>query len=158
EGEAKKIEKKVSLEGALPPALRRFLGAVFVYNLSATSDAFFVLRAQDLGLALWKTMALVALMSFVQANVSLPAGVISDRFGRRGVVAAGWVVAALQLLGFGFATTELELAGLFVLVGLSLGLTEGNEKALLTDLAPSELKGTALGFYNLALGVALLAA
>ncbi len=158
ESEARPVERKVSLAGALTPELRRYLLAVFVFNLSATSDAFFVLRAQQLGLALWKTMALVAAMSVIQSIVSLPAGVLSDRIGRRGLVAAGWVLAALQLLGFGWASSELELAGLFVAVGLYLGLTEGNETALLADLAPKELKGTAVGFYSLARGAALLAA
>lgn len=143
---------------ALTPSLRRYLVAVFFFNLSVTSDAFFVLRAQELGLALWMSMALVALMCLVQACVSLPAGILADRIGRRGLVAVGWVLGALQLFGFGFATSPLELAGLFVLVGLYLGLSEGNEKALLADLAPGALKGTAFGLYNLALGVALLVA
>ncbi len=158
ETEARGLEKKFSLEGALPPHLRRFLLAVFVFNLSAASDAFFLLRAQELGLALWKTMSLVLLMSVVQASISLPAGVVSDRLGRRGIVAIGWGVAGLQLVGFAFARSELELLGLFLLVGVFLGLTEGNEKALLTDLAPKELKGTAFSAYNGALGAALLAA
>lgn len=158
ESEHRPVEKKLSLEGALPPELRRYLAAVFLFNLSATSDAFFVLRAQELGLALWKTFALVLIMSVVQASIALPAGAASDRLGRRGIVAIGWVVGGLQLLGFAFATDGLQLAALFALVGLYLGLTEGNEKALLTDLAPGALKGTAFGFYNLTLGVALLAA
>jgi len=158
EGEAKPLAKKLSLAGALPPVLRRYLVAVFVFNLSATSDAFFLLRAQELGVPLWGTFALVGVMSVVQAALSYPAGILSDKLGRRELVAAGWVVGGLQLLGFGFATTFLELAGLFVLVGVYLGLTEGNEKALLTDLAPKELKATALGFYSLAAGVALLVA
>ncbi len=149
---------RLSLAGALPPALRRYLAAVFVFNLSMVSDAFYVVRAQELGLPLWQVFGLVLIMSVVQASVSVPAGILSDRLGRRFLVAIGWVVSGLQLLGFGFATTGLELSGLFVLVGLFLGLTEGNEKALLTDLAPAELKGTAFGFYNLALGVALLVA
>ncbi|HZV03096.1 MAG TPA: MFS transporter [Planctomycetota bacterium] len=140
------------------PGLWRYLAAVFVFNLSMVSDAFYVVRAQELGLPLWQVFGLVLIMSVVQASVSVPAGILSDRLGRRGLVALGWVVSGLQLLGFGFATTGLELSGLFVLVGLFLGLTEGNEKALLTDLAPAELKGTAFGFYNLALGVALLVA
>ncbi len=158
EGEAKPLARKFSLEGALPPQLRRYLVAVFFFNVSATSDAFFMLRAQELGVPLWETFVLVGIMSVVQAGLSYPAGVLSDRLGRRGLVAAGGGVGALQLLGFGFARDGVELALVFALAGLYLGLSEGNEKALLADLAPKELKATALGFYNLAAGLALLAA
>lgn len=152
------LQKKFTLRGTLPPGFLRFLAAVFVFNLSATSDAFLVLRAQEIGLPLWVTFALVGLMNVTLAFVSFPSGVLSDRLGRRRFLAAGWVIFGLMLLGFAYATTAVHLAGLFVLYGLYLGLTEGVEKALLTDLAPEESRGTAFGYFQVVVGVAALPA
>jgi MFS family permease len=81
-----------------------------------------------------------------------------DRVGNRRLLAAGWLVFSVQLLGFAYATTVVHLAALLVLYGLYLGLTEGVEKALLTDLAPEESRGTAFGYFHVAVGAAALPA
>ncbi len=153
EGRAK-LQKKFSFKGTLSPGLWRFLIALFVFNLSATSDAFLVLRSQEIGLPLWGTFLLIALMNLILSVVSFPTGILSDRIGRRGILAGGWLLFALQLLGFAYASNAIHLVGLFVLYGVYLGMTEGVEKALLTDLAPEEFRGTAFGYFYLAIGVA----
>lgn len=152
------IKKKFSLSGSLTPPLRRYLLAVFVFNLSVSSDAFLTLRAQELGLPLWGTFSLIGLMNIMLALVSFPTGILSDRLGRRRFLAAGWMIFSVQLLGFAFATTVWHLAFLFILYGIYLGMTEGVEKALVTDFAPEEYRGTAFGYLQLAVGIAALPA
>ena len=152
------IKKKFSLSGSLPPSLRRYLLAVFVFNLSVTSDAFLTLRAQELGLPLWGTFALIGLMNVMLSFVSFPSGVLSDRLGRRRFLAAGWMIFGVQLVGFAFATTVWHLVVLFILYGVYLGMTEGVEKAFVTDLAPEEYRGTAFGYLQLVVGITALPA
>ncbi len=152
------IKKKFSLTGSLPPSLRRYLVAAFVFNLSVTSDAFLTLRAQELGLPLWGTFSLIGLMNVMLSVVSFPVGILSDRLGRRRFLAAGWMIFAVQLIGFGFATAVWHLVVLFILYGIYLGMTEGVEKAFVTDLASEEYRGTAFGYLQLTTGIAALPA
>jgi MFS family permease len=83
----------------------------------------------------------------------MPFGALSDRIGRRSVIVAGWGIYALAYLGFALASTELHAWLLFALYGLFYGLTEGVEKALLTDLADPSQRGGAFGWYNFAIGI-----
>lgn len=151
-------KKKFTLRGTLPGGLRRLLVAFFVFNLSYTSDAFLTLRAQELGLPLWATFSLIGLMNVILAFVSFPVGAWSDRVGRKRFLGAGWAIYAALLVGFAFAASTRHLAALFVLYGVHLGMTEGVEKALVTDLAPEESRATAFGYMQLAAGVAALPA
>lgn len=88
----------------------------------------------------------------------MPFGTLSDRIGRRGVIITGWGVYALAYVGFGLATTELQIWLLFAWYGLFYGMTEGVEKAYLSDLAQPEERGSAFGWYNFAVGVGALPA
>ena len=89
---------------------------------------------------------------------TMPFGALSDRIGRRGVIVSGWGVYALAYMGFAFARTELHVWLLFAFYGLFYGLTEGVEKALLTDIADPAERGAAFGWYNFAIGVGALPA
>lgn len=142
----------------LPRALWPFFIALFVFRLSAFSDNMLVQRAKEIGLALPWTFVLLGIAAFTSSVASWPTGKLSDRIGRRGLLFVGWTLYAAELVGFAFPLRSWQLAGLFALHGIYLGLTEGVASALLADLAPREVRGTAFGLFHGVMGVAALPA
>ncbi|MEA4884082.1 MAG: MFS transporter [Clostridia bacterium] len=137
---------------------RSLLLITVVFTLGNSTDAFLVLRARDLGLDVVQVLALLALFSVVASLTAYPAGVVSDRLGRRGVIIAGWTVYGLIYLGFAFAQSAWHVWVLYSLYGAYYGLTEGAAKALVADVVPSAKRGTAYGLYNAAIGISALPA
>nr|WP_256248628.1 MFS transporter [Pseudomonas sp. NBRC 111124] len=142
----------------LGPPYWRLIGLAMVFTLARFSEAFLLLRAQDMGLApLWAPAVLV-LMALAYSLSAYPAGALSDRVGRRGVLmmGLGLLIAADLLLALlpGWAGLALGVAAW----GLHLGFTQGIFAALIADSAPANLRGTAFGLFNLLTGVALLVA
>jgi len=132
------------------------LGAVL--TLARFSEAFLVLRAQDLGLALALAPLVLVAMNLVYTAVAYPAGVAADRGHPRALL--GWGFAALIAADLLIAATS-GLVALFagiVLWGMHMGLTQGLLSALVADSAPVRLRGTAFGVFYLVSGAALLAA
>jgi MFS family permease len=84
---------------------------------------------------------------------SVPGGILSDRMGRKAVIVTGWIVYALVYAGFAAAGEQWQAWALFTVYGIYFGLTEGVEKALVADLAPAHLRGSAFGLYHLAVGL-----
>jgi MFS family permease len=142
----------------LGPAYWRLIGLATLFTLARFSEAFLLLRAQDMGLApLWAPAVLV-LMALAYSASAYPAGVLSDRLGRRNVlmVGLGLLIAADLLLALlpGWAGLALGVAAW----GLHLGFSQGVFAAMIADSAPANLRGTAFGLFNLLTGVALLVA
>jgi MFS family permease len=129
-----------------------------VFTLGNSSDVFLLLQATRLGVAPVLVPVLWALLNLVKALFNVPGGVLSDRFGRRPLLIAGWSIYAAVYLGFGLAGAVWQVWVLFAAYGLYFGATEGVEKALVADFVPAERRGAAFGFYNLALGIAALPA
>ncbi len=138
--------------------LRTYLLVLFLFTLGNSSDAFLLLRAAQLGVAPAHIPLLWAFFHVVKMFSSMPFGALSDRIGRRGVIVAGWGVYALAYTGFAFAESGLHAWLLFAVYGLFYGLTEGVEKALLTDISDPAERGAAFGWYNFAVGVGALPA
>jgi MFS family permease len=129
-----------------------------VFTLGNSSDVFLLLRATQLGVAPALVPVLWALLNLVKALFNVPGGALSDRFGRRPLLIAGWSIYAAVYLGFGLAGAVWQVWALFAAYGLYFGAIEGVEKALVADFVPAERRGAAYGFYNLALGIAALPA
>lgn len=127
-----------------------------VFTMARFSEAFLVLRAQGVGLAMALVPVVLIVMNVVYAATSAPIGRLSDRMDRRLLLAAGLGVlvladAALAWLG--------SIPGVLVgaaLWGLHMGVTQGLFAALVADAAPPRLRGTAFGVFNFATGVTLL--
>ena len=134
------------------------VGLAAIFTLARFSEAFLLLRAQSEGLALAWVPAMLVVMNVVYALAAWPAGELSDRFGRFGVLTVGFaLLAAADLVlafGAGIAAVTLGVA----LWGLHMGLTQGLLAALVADTAPAALRGTAFGLFNFVTGLAMLAA
>lgn len=138
--------------------LRRYLLILLLFTLGNSSDAFLLLRANDLGVRAAHLPLLWAWFHVVKAGSTLPLGALSDRMDRRRLIIAGWAVYALVYLGFARATEAWHAWALFAAYGLFYGLTEGVEKALLADLAPAHARAGAFGWHAFALGAGALPA
>ena len=142
----------------LPRSFRVFLAVLLVFTLGNATDAFLLLRAAELGVAQSVIPLLWAALHVSKAIFSIAGGKLSDRFGARRSIVAGWLIYALVYAGFAVASSPWHVWGLFVVYGLFYGLTEAPEKALVAILAPAESRGAAFGAYHFVIGVAALPA
>ena len=156
-----KVEAKVKLDTPLPRFPRpylRYLAASALFGLGNSSNAFLILRTRDLGASLPQTILIYAGFNLVAALASYPAGAMSDRLGRRNILALGFVVFFASYLGFGLSRDPAVVAGLFLLYGLFQGVFRAAGKTLAIDLAPAELRASGVGWYGAAVGLSGLIA
>jgi MFS family permease len=132
------------------------LGTVF--TLARFSEAFLLLRAQSVGLALMFVPSIMLIMNVIYALTAWPAGALSDKLGRYGILISGFLVLVLADLTLAFGTSIFVIAVGAALWGLHMGMTQGLLASLVADTAPAELRGTAFGMFNLVTGVATLLA
>lgn len=132
------------------------LGAVF--TLARFSEAFLVLRAQDVGLSVGSVPVVMIVMNVVYASAAYPAGVAADRLSRRRLLVAGFsALVAADVLLAAARTPALVFAGT-ACWGLHMALTQGLMSTLVADAAPARLRGTAFGVLHIVIGLALLLA
>jgi MFS family permease len=155
--------KEISGEGllgwrSLDNRFKGFLGILILFTLGNSSDAFLMLRAQTLGLSTTEIFLLVAGFNLVISLSSYPAGILADRLGRRKLIICGWLIYAAIYFGFGMAAAAWHVGALYILYGLYYGAFQGAASAWVADLVPSDRRGTAYGFFNGAIGVAVFPA
>lgn len=130
-----------------------------LFSLGNSSDAFLILRAnQDLGVSLALIPILYVAFNAVYSALSIPAGLLADVVGRRQLAVAGYVVFAVTYAAMAIAQSELSAWLIFLLYGVYMGISDGNSRALLAELAPRDRQGTAFGFYHGVVGLAALPA
>ncbi len=135
-----------------------YLGVLLLFTLGNSTDAFLLLRANQLGVAVALAPILWAFLNLIKAATGTWGGALSDRFGRKPLIIAGWLIYAGVYFGFARANAVWHAWALFALYGLFYAMTEGTEKALVADLVPSARRGAAFGWYNLAIGLGALPA
>ncbi len=146
------------LEGKMGGRFWAFLGVLVLFTLGNSTDAFLLLRANQLGVAAALIPIVWALLNVVKAITNTPGGILSDRLGRKPLIVAGWLVYAAVYFAFARAHAAWQAWALFAAYGLYFGLTEGVLSALVADLVPANRRGAAFGWYNLAIGIAALPA
>ncbi|MEN6483143.1 MAG: MFS transporter [Anaerolineaceae bacterium] len=154
-------ETKVSSKAEMPKFAFKSLGKPFmvfmiivgIFDLGNSSDAFLVLRAQERGLNVMGVLGMLITFNLVYTVVSAPAGSLSDKIGRRKLIIGGWLVYSIIYFGFALAKTGWQVWALYAVYGLYYGLAYGTTKALIADLVPETLRGTAYGTYNAILGI-----
>jgi MFS family permease len=148
---------KFSLSG-FSPVLKANLAVSLFFSLGTFSYAFFVLRAQDVGMQIAFIPVAYMFYNLIYSFSAIPAGLVSDIVGRRKVILAGYLLFATTCLGFGFFSSQFAIFVLFGLYGVFMAIIESVQRAYVSDLAPKELRGTALGVYQGTIGIAALPA
>lgn len=142
---------KVSFRGLGRP-FAMFLLIVGAFELGNSADAFLVLRAQSLGTSVLGVLGMLVVFNLVYSLISTPAGALSDRVSRKAVIVGGWLAYAAIYLGIGLAGKAWNMWVLYAAYGAYYGTAYGTARALVADLVPAELRGTAYGAYSTVVG------
>ena len=134
------------------------LAAVLLFTLGNSTDAFLLLRLADAGVPASGVALVWSAFHAVKMLATYAGGRLSDRWGRRPMVTAGWMVYAAVYLAFAVVDSSPAVIATFLAYGLYFGLTEPVEKAWVADLVPERLRGTAFGLYHGTVGLAALPA
>jgi MFS family permease len=148
---------RLQLRG-LGPGFGWFVACSVLFELGNSADAFIVLRAQERGMSVMDVLWVLLAYNVVYTALATPAGALSDRIGRKGVLLAGWTVYGLSYLGFALATSAKQVTLIYLMYGAYHALVSGAAKALVADLVPPESRGLAYGGYAAAVGVIALPA
>ena len=135
-----------------------YLTVVLLFTLGNSTDAFLLLRANQLGVPVALAPILWAVLNFVKAATGTYGGQLSDRLGRKPLIVGGWLLYAAVYFAFAWARVPWQAWALFAIYGIFYGMTEGTEKALVADIVPRARRGAAFGWYNLAIGLGALPA
>jgi MFS family permease len=144
--------------GQFPRTYWRYLLATAIFGIGNSSNAFLILRAQDIGKSLETTILIYAAFNLVAALVSYPAGSLSDKWGRRTVLFAALVIFTIAYSGFVVAQRIAMISVLFVIYGLYQGMFRVAGKALAADLVPKHLRASGVGWYSATVGLLQLVA
>lgn len=146
----------------LSPSLRWLIVAAAAYALGNFSYMFFILRAQEsfdsTRSAFVIPILLYVLYNIFYAGFAIPIGILSDRIGRKKILLSGYALFTVTCLGFVYFHSLGYLIVLFALYGLTYSLVDATQRAYVSDLAPRDVRGTALGTFHTAVGVAALPA
>lgn len=135
-----------------------FLGVATVASLGKASDAFLILKAREVGVAIALLPILYFAFNMTFALLSTPLGILADKVGKRNTFVVGLFVFAVSYLAFASTTSPKAIWFVFIVYGLYYALTEGVGRAVVAGLVPADNRGTAFGVYNAFTGLALLPA
>lgn len=135
-----------------------FILIATVFALGNSSDAFLILRAEQVGIPTVVIPAVYLMFNLVYSLSSIPAGIVADKFGKKRVILLGFLLFAFLYYGFAVAKSSSAIWILFALYGIFMALTEGIQKAFLATIIPPDFKATAFGVYATAVGIATLPA
>jgi len=142
----------------LPGQFWAVVAIATILTMARFSEAFLILRSQNVGLPVMLIPAVMVVMNIVYALVAYPAGAVSDQIGRTGLLAIGLVCLIVADLILALAASVLPVMIGVVFWGLHMGLTQGLFASLVADTAPADFRGTAFGVFNFAGGTAMLVA
>lgn len=158
-GEKKTEVKKLDFKWkSLDKRLKLFLIIIFLFTLGNSSNSFILLRAYNAGFTERGAILLYFTYNLIASLLSYPIGKLSDKIGRKYTLCAGYFLYAIVYLGIGLSSSNYAFCGLFAIYGVYTALTAGGERALIAEIAPPHLKGSALGLHSAIVGVGLLPA
>ncbi len=141
-----------------PLAYWKYLLVTALFVAGNSSNAFLILRTQDIGASLESTILIYAAYNLVAALISYPAGSLSDRWGGRNVLLAAFAIFLIAYLGFALAQNVVLIAGFFVFYGLYQGIFRTAGKTIASQLVPERLRAGGIGWYNTTVGLLQLVA
>ncbi|MBI1810439.1 MAG: MFS transporter [Nitrospirae bacterium] len=137
---------------------KAFVAIATLFAVGNSSDVFLILRATDTGVKETQIPIIYLCFNLVYALTAIPAGILSDRIGRKRILLAGFILFGFIYWGFAFASEQKHIWGLFLLYGVFMGLTEGIQKAYLGTLIPDKFRATGYGIFNTFTGLAIFPA
>lgn len=143
---------------SFPKRYYAFLAVIFVFTLGNSTDALLLVKANEIGVKVAFIPLVYLITSVVSVALAVPMGVLSDKVGKEKMLAVGYSLYALVYFGFGWSSDIKAIMGLFALYGLYSAMTDGTQKAFVSDLVDADKKGTGLGIYNALIGLTLLPA
>ena len=140
-------------------SFKRYLVVAGIFALANSSDMFLLLRAREAGVPQEQIPLLWAAISLITTVFGTPLSALSDTFGRKRFILIAWLAFACFYIAMGLPGISIyQIFALFGVYGLFKAATEGVEKALVADMAPKGLAGTAFGWFNLITGMMLFPA
>jgi MFS family permease len=136
----------------------KYLLVTALFGLGNSSNAFLILRTQDVGASLEWTILIYAAFNLVAALISYPAGSLFDKWGGKHVLLGAFVIFFIAYLGFALTQNVALIAGLFVFYGLYQGIFRTAGKALAASFVPDRLRAGGIGWYNTTVGLLQLVA
>ncbi len=133
-----------------------FLLISVIFALGNSSDVFLILRATDVGITITAVLLCYIVYNIANAIGSYPAGVLSDKLGRRSLMLWGFLIFAAVYIGFAMMPANIYVWPLFAIYGVYAAFTNGVAKAYVVDLVPFDKRATALGIYHTATGVMII--
>jgi MFS family permease len=154
---AEKAEQEIRL-AHFPQAYWKFLAVIALFGLGNSSNAFLILRTQDIDSSLQQTILIYAGFNLVAALISYPAGWLFDHMGGRNVLLGAYVIFFIAYLGFGLTQNIALIATLFVFYGLYQGIFRTAGKGLAASFVPERLRASGIGWFNTTVGILQLIA
>ena len=141
-----------------PSGYWKYLLVTALFGLGNSSNAFLILRTQEVGASLERTILIYAAFNLVAALISYPAGSFSDQWGRRNVLLVSFVIFLVGYLGFALTQNIVLIAAMFVFYGLFQGIFRAVGKAFAADFVPEHLRASGVGWYSTTIGLLQLVA
>lgn len=141
-----------------PKSYWKYLLATALFGLGNSSNAFLILRTQDIGASLETTILIYAAFNLVAALISYPAGSLSDTWGRKHILLASFLIFLIAYLGFALTQNILLVGVLFVFYGLYEGIFRAVGKTFASDFVPEHLRASGVGWYSTTVGLLQLVA
>lgn len=142
----------------LSAPMRRYLLILGLFTFARVSETFIVLRGHELGMGVVQLLLLWATLNLAKAATSARGGLLADRLGKERLILLSWASYAVAFALLGQVSQSHGLWWVTVVYGLFIGLSEGPERALISELAGPREQGTAFGWYHLMLGIAAIPA
>jgi len=159
ESRPRKVKEKIKFSfKPFSKRYKKFVAIATLFYLGNFSYAFFILKAADLGVIIAFIPLVYLAYNVFYAAFSYPVGVLSDKIGRRNVLASGYFAFFILTTLFAFTTQQYFVWLLFPLYGIYKAITDGVSRAFAADLSPGRLKATGLGLYQTSIGLAILPA
>jgi MFS family permease len=137
---------------------KAFVAIATLFALGNSSDVFLILKATDTGIKETQIPIIYLCFNLVYALTAIPAGILSDRIGRKRIILAGFILFGFIYWGFASASEQKHIWGLFLFYGVFMGLTEGIQKAYLGTIIPDKFRATGYGIFNTFTGIAIFPA
>ncbi|MBA3756678.1 MAG: MFS transporter [Nitrosomonas sp.] len=143
---------------ALSVPMQHYLWILMLFTFARVSETFILLFGHELGIGVVELLLLWSALNLAKAITSTQGGQLADHFGRGALILIGWSALAISFLAFSQITSNIGLWAVSICYGLLMGMSEGAERALISDYASPDERGTAFGWYYLVSGIAAIPA